>query len=291
MTCFLSYLFSYSKYSSLILETRPYRYITSFINVPSNVFSSFNSLILSSHSLSSGCPPSSLLLLVYWSACVHNHVSSTHSYEHIRGIFNKYGSLASNFCLNQALYFLVGGSTCCRGNMQQMAQESVSERLLMGQTDVQWQHHWKNLSMKKFEVWFTFYGQNMFPPPIKINSQLIEMYGEGIMRVQHVRKWGSESENGRMDIHDEDRTGWPNITRKDVNAARVVELLLGQRSSASEIANSSIIWKWMRLFKNSCKCKSSIPITNLTRQGHIVQNVHHQPHCCQNLKSHKLPWS
>jgi hypothetical protein len=36
-----------------------------------------------------------------------------------------YDSLDCNFGIKQAVYFSVGGSICKRGNMQQVAQESV----------------------------------------------------------------------------------------------------------------------------------------------------------------------
>jgi hypothetical protein len=55
--------------------------------------------------------------------------------------------------------------------------------------------------------------------PIKIHCQLIEVYGDGVMSVQHVRNWCREFENGRTNIHNDDRTGWPSTSRIDVNAA------------------------------------------------------------------------
>jgi len=32
--------------------------------------------------------------------------------------------------------------------------------------------------------------------PIKIHDQLIRAYGDGILRVQHLRRWGRKSHNG-----------------------------------------------------------------------------------------------
>jgi hypothetical protein len=43
----------------------------------------------------------------------------------LRRMFNKQGSLFPNLSVNEAFYSSVGGSTCSRRNMQQMAQESV----------------------------------------------------------------------------------------------------------------------------------------------------------------------
>ena len=36
--------------------------------------------------------------------------------------------------------------------------------------------------------------------PIKIHHQLTELHGDGLMRMQHDRKWCSDFENGQMDI-------------------------------------------------------------------------------------------
>jgi hypothetical protein len=45
--------------------------------------------------------------------------------------------------------------------------------------------------------------------PVEIHRQLIEVYGDGVMSVQHVREWCREFKNGRTNIHDDDRTGRP----------------------------------------------------------------------------------
>lgn len=64
--------------------------------------------------------------------------------------------------------------------------------------------------------------------PIKIKYQVGDStVGDNIMSVQHVTKWCKQSKHGQMDIHDEYCTRWPS-TRKNVNAAQVEELLLGQ---------------------------------------------------------------
>ena len=43
--------------------------------------------------------------------------------SYVQGIFNKYGSLGCNCCVNQAFYFDVGGGSCSYGKMHQMVQE------------------------------------------------------------------------------------------------------------------------------------------------------------------------
>jgi len=104
VTCLLTHLFSYSKHSSLILQACPCHCITSSIYVPSKVFPSFNSLILSSHSHSSGCSFSSQLLVVHWSALVHIHMSAPHNHM---DTYKAHSSLARYSCVNQPLYFEV----------------------------------------------------------------------------------------------------------------------------------------------------------------------------------------
>jgi hypothetical protein len=60
----------------------------------------------------------------------------------LEGTFSKYGSLACNFCVNQAFYFwlevvLVVSVTCNRWCKSQ----SVTQMLFVGSVDVQWQQH------------------------------------------------------------------------------------------------------------------------------------------------------
>jgi hypothetical protein len=54
-------------------------------------------------------------------------------------------------------------SSCSTGNMQQMAQESVSQILLMGKVDVQWHQHWKLGPMMGNSM---FMGEKCFPHKI-----------------------------------------------------------------------------------------------------------------------------
>ena len=69
-----------------------------------------------------------------------------------------------------------------------------------------------------------------------------------------------EFENGRTEIHDVDRTGRLATSRINVNAACVEELILeNRRVTQFEVADSTIMGKWKRLFANGCNCKSPIP--------------------------------
>jgi len=52
---------------------------------------------------------------------------------------------------------------------------------------------------------FGFYGRNKFLPII-VHCQLI-VYGNGVMRVQHVIKWWKDLKNGQMTIHDDECAG------------------------------------------------------------------------------------
>jgi hypothetical protein len=53
---------------------------------------------------------------------------------------------------------------------------------------------------------------------------LKEVHGDGLMRMQHDRKWCSDFENGQMDIRADEcvvGTGQASISVPDVNVARV----------------------------------------------------------------------
>jgi hypothetical protein len=52
---------------------------------------------------------------------------------------------------------------------------------------------------------------------IDIHYKLMEVYGDGIMRVQHVEKRCKESENGQAYIHGGECTCWPSTSRMDMN--------------------------------------------------------------------------
>ena len=50
----------------------------------------------------------------------------------LRGVFSKHCFPACNFCVHQAFYFLVGGSTYSKNYMQQMVQDCQSVRCFQG---------------------------------------------------------------------------------------------------------------------------------------------------------------
>lgn len=143
---------------------------------------------------------------------------------HRQGMFSKYGSQACNFCVNEAFFFWVGGSTSSRSKMRQMMLESVNQMLLTGKVNVQWQRYWKLVQLWRAKCSSVLMNETCFPH--RNQSQLMEASCGGVMRVQHVRKWCIEFENGRTGIRDTNRTSQPGPSRTAVNAARVT-LILG----------------------------------------------------------------
>lgn len=63
--------------------------------------------------------------------------------------------------------------------------------------------------------------------PIEIHRQLEEVYGPKCMDVKNVRKWCREFSAGRLNVHDEERSGRPSHT--DETVRKVEELLLEDR--------------------------------------------------------------
>jgi hypothetical protein len=55
------------------------------------------------------------------------------------------------------------------------------------------------------------------------------VYGDGIMGVQHVRKWCRYFGAGRLDIRDDDRKDRPRTYRTDVNGEEIGEAILENR--------------------------------------------------------------
>ncbi|KAL4131834.1 hypothetical protein QTP88_009083 [Uroleucon formosanum] len=64
-------------------------------------------------------------------------------------------------------------------------------------------------------------------PPIEIHRQLEEVYGEKCMDVKNVRKWCREFSAGRLNVHDEERSGRP--SHSDETVRKVEELVLKDR--------------------------------------------------------------
>lgn len=71
--------------------------------------------------------------------------------------------------------------------------------------------------------------------PIDIHRQLIEVYGENCMSVQHVRKWCREFSEGRTEIHDENRSGRPSVSDEVVEKVETI-LLEDRRITINELA-------------------------------------------------------
>jgi hypothetical protein len=61
------------------------------------------------------------------------------------------------------------------------------------------------------------------------HSHLTGVHDDGAMKVQEVRKWYKEFENGRLNIHHAERTNRPSTSRTDVCSARLSELVLNRR--------------------------------------------------------------
>jgi hypothetical protein len=49
-------------------------------------------------------------------------------------------------------------------------------------------------------------------PPVEINRELVTVYGANVMRVQHVCKWCREFYSSRVNMVDEQRSGWPSTS-------------------------------------------------------------------------------
>jgi hypothetical protein len=62
--------------------------------------------------------------------------------------------------------------------------------------------------------------------PIKIHCQLIEVYGNGIINVKHVRKECKEFENCSTIIHNNDRIGQTSTLKMDYQHSTSKKLIL-----------------------------------------------------------------
>jgi hypothetical protein len=83
---------------------------------------------------------------------------------------------------------------------------------------------------------------------IKIFWQLLEVYGDGVRRVQHVRKYCRDFDIGGMDICDDNCTGRATIQCEDsMNRELVLE---------NWWVTIMRTWKW--IFVNGCECKNQI---------------------------------
>jgi hypothetical protein len=74
---------------------------------------------------------------------------------------------------------------------------------------------------------------------IPVHSHLFNGTGDGLIQVQHVRKWCREFENGQKDIHDDDRTDQHSTSSACVNAAKVEEVILGNKQGTLKVTSST----------------------------------------------------
>ncbi|UYV71610.1 Tl [Cordylochernes scorpioides] len=63
--------------------------------------------------------------------------------------------------------------------------------------------------------------------PVEIHRQLVEVYGEKCMDIKNVRKWCQEFNEGRINVHDEQRSGRPSLPESTV--ARIDEMVRANR--------------------------------------------------------------
>ncbi|UYV79242.1 hypothetical protein LAZ67_17001708 [Cordylochernes scorpioides] len=63
--------------------------------------------------------------------------------------------------------------------------------------------------------------------PVEIHRQLVEVYGEKCMDIKNVRKWCREFNEGRINVHDEQRSGRQSLPESTV--ARIDEMVRANR--------------------------------------------------------------
>ncbi|UYV60466.1 hypothetical protein LAZ67_1001235 [Cordylochernes scorpioides] len=63
--------------------------------------------------------------------------------------------------------------------------------------------------------------------PVEIHRQLVELYHEKCMDIKNVRKWCREFSQGRINVHDEQRSGRPSLPESTV--ARINEMVRANR--------------------------------------------------------------
>jgi hypothetical protein len=59
-------------------------------------------------------------------------------------------------------------------------------------------------------------------PPVEIHCELVTVYGAYVMTVQHVHKWCREFDRGRVNVMNEQRSGWPSMSAdlvQDIDAS------------------------------------------------------------------------
>ncbi|UYV66456.1 hypothetical protein LAZ67_4001736 [Cordylochernes scorpioides] len=59
--------------------------------------------------------------------------------------------------------------------------------------------------------------------PVEIHHQLVEVYVEKCMDIKNVRKWCREFNEGRINVHDEQRSGRPSLPESTINRRITLE--------------------------------------------------------------------
>ncbi|UYV71763.1 hypothetical protein LAZ67_9000303 [Cordylochernes scorpioides] len=83
------------------------------------------------------------------------------------------------------------------------------------------------LSRRLFEPLVDPPGGHLSVAECLSNRQLVEVYGEKCMDIKNVRKWCREFNEGRINVHDEQRSGRPSLPESTV--ARIDEMVRANR--------------------------------------------------------------
>jgi transposase len=70
---------------------------------------------------------------------------------------------------------------------------------------------------------------------IDIHRQLTAMYGEGVMNESSVRKWCRMFNEGRTNVHDEERSGRPSVITVDLKKQIDEQIRQDRRSTLDEL--------------------------------------------------------
>jgi hypothetical protein len=82
------------------------------------------------------------------------------------------------------------------------------------------------------------------------------VHADGGIRVQNEGKWFTGSENGRTNLHDDNRTEQASISRMDVNVARVEKLMLQNQTAISRDL-SALYTKLLNKNCDTARCASA----------------------------------
>jgi transposase len=70
---------------------------------------------------------------------------------------------------------------------------------------------------------------------VDIHRQLTAVYGEGVMNESSVRKWCRMFNEGRTNIHDEERSGRPSLITEDLKKQIDEQIRQDRRSTLDEL--------------------------------------------------------